>query len=365
MPSPTMFCPESASPGPATEARDDRASPPHTVGRGAMPPGSSISRSSFSDAPQGETEMNLAQMPVIDRQVLDPPFYGVRQMTWPLQNEGHPVNSKRIRRLMRLMRRRRENSPPDCFLTLLRADRPEAQRQRTREGAHDLPLPAGGLRVDRPNRVWCADITDLPPLGRFGFAKSPAGQWMRRGFLYLVAVMDWFTRKVFDGLTRPHWGHGPISPWRISPPLEADFCSEALNEAVHRFGPPEIMNSDQGSQFTSFAWTDRLKRIGTRISMDGKVHSSGLRGPTGATLPLHLDTIFIERLWRSLTYACVYLHAWETARRRRRALADGSPATTTSGPMADSRGLLQPDRNRPAGAESGLNHPGNCPRDGE
>ena len=120
-----------------------------------------------------------------------------------------------------------------------------------------------------PNQVWCADITYLP---------------MRKGFLYLVAIMDWFTRKVLA--------------WRISNTLEADFCVEALNEAVHKFGTPEIMNTDQGSQFTSFAWTDRLKRIGTRISMDGKGRC--------------LDNIFIERLWRSLKYECVYLHAWET-----------------------------------------------------
>lgn len=96
--------------------------------------------------------------------------------------------------------------------------------------------------------------------------------------------MDWSTRKVLA--------------WRISNTLEADFCLEALSEAIHRFAAPEIMNADQGSQFTSFAWTDRLKRVGTRISMDGKGRC--------------LDNIFIERLWRSLKYECVYLHAWET-----------------------------------------------------
>lgn len=103
--------------------------------------------------------------------------------------------------------------------------------------------------------------------------------------------------------------------WRISNTLEADFCVEALNEAIHKFGPPEIMNTDQGSQFTSFTWTDRLKRVGTRISMDGKGRC--------------LDNIFIERLWLSLKYECVYLHAWET----------GSPSTSTRGltpPMAGS-----------------------------
>jgi len=111
--------------------------------------------------------------------------------------------------------------------------------------------------VDRSNQVWCSDITYLP---------------MRRGFLYLVAIMDWHTRTVLA--------------WRISNTLEADFCVEALNEAIHKFGPPEIMNTDQGSQFTSFAWTDRLRRTGVRISMDGKGR--------------FLDNIFIERLWRTL-----------------------------------------------------------------
>jgi len=116
---------------------------------------------------------------------------------------------------------------------------------------------------------------------------------MRRGFLYLVAIMDWHTRKVLS--------------WRISNTMEVDFCIEALNEAIYRFGPPEIMNTDQGSQFTSFAWTDRLKRVGIRISMDGKGR--------------FLDNIFVERLWRSLKYECVYLHAWETGSQARAAIA--------------------------------------------
>ncbi|WP_349039647.1 IS3 family transposase [Pseudotabrizicola sp. 4114] len=215
----------------------------------------SISRSSFYYAPQGETAMNLDLMLLIDQQFLETPFYGVRQMTWHLQNEGHAVNYKRIRRLMRLMRLMPIYQKPDT--------------SRPAKGHKTYPYLLGGLRVERPNQVWCADITYIP---------------MRRGFLYLVAVMDWFTRKVLA--------------WRISNTLEADFCVEALNEATHKFGPPEIMNTDQGSQFTSFAWTDRLKRVGTRISMDGKGRC--------------LDKVFIERLWRSLKYECVYLHAWET-----------------------------------------------------
>ena len=219
----------------------------------------SISRSSFYYASRGETEMNLSLMLLIDRRPadLETPFYGVRQMTWHLQNEGHAVNPKRIRRLMRLMGLMPIYQKPNT--------------SKPAKGHKTYPYLLGGLRVDRPNQLWCADITYLP---------------MRRGFLYLVAIMDWFTRKVLA--------------WRISNTLEADFCVEALNEAIHRFGPPEIMNTDQGSQFTSFAWTDRLKRIGTRISMDGKGRC--------------LDNIFIERSEgrRSLKYECVYLHAWET-----------------------------------------------------
>ncbi len=215
----------------------------------------SISRSSFYYEPKGETELNLDLMRVIDKQFLETPFYGVRQMTWHLRNEGHLVNEKRIRRLMRLMGLMPIYQKPNT--------------SRPAKGHKIYPYLLRGLCVDRPNQVWCADITYLP---------------MRRGFLYLVAIMDWHTRKVLA--------------WRISNTLEADFCVEALNEAIHRFGTPEIMNTDQGSQFTSFAWTDRLRRTGVRISMDGKGR--------------FLDNIFVERLWRSLKYECVYLHAWET-----------------------------------------------------
>ena len=220
----------------------------------------SISRSSFYYAPQGETAMNLDLMLLIDKQFLETPFYGVRQMTWHLQNESHPVNEKRIRRLMRLMRLMPIYQKPNT--------------SKPAKGHKTYPYLLAGLRIDRPNQVWCADITYLP---------------MRKGFLYLVAIMDWFTRKVLA--------------WRISNTLEAEFCIEALNEAIHKFGPPEIMNTDQGSQFTSFDWTDRLRRAKTKISMDGKAR--------------YLDNIFIERLWRSLKYECVYLHAWETGSQAR------------------------------------------------
>ena len=164
---------------------------------------------------------------MIDKQFLDTPFYDVRQMTWHLRNEGYPVNEKRIRRLMRLM-----GLMPIC-------QKPNTSR--SAKGHQTYPYLLRGLLVNRPGQVWCTDITHIP---------------MRRGFLYLSAIMDWFSRKVLA--------------WRISNTLDTDFCVEALHEAIHRFGAPDIMNTDQGAQFTSFAGTDRLKRAGIRISMDGK-----------------------------------------------------------------------------------------------
>jgi putative transposase len=220
----------------------------------------SISRSSFYYEPQGENEMNLALMLLIDKQFLETPFYGVQQMAWHLRNQGFSVNVKRVRRLMRLMGLMPIYQKPNT--------------SKPAKGHKTYPYLLRGLRVDRPNQVWCADITYLP---------------MKRGFLYLIAIMDWHTRKVLA--------------WRISNTYEAEFCVEALNEAILRFGPPEIMNTDQGSQFTSFAWTDCLKRAGVKISMDGKGRC--------------IDNIFIERLWRSLKYECVYLHAWGTGSQAR------------------------------------------------
>ncbi len=217
----------------------------------------SISRSSFYYEPKGETTQNLVLMHLIDEQFLETPFYGVLQMTWHLRAQGHLVNEKRIRRLMRLMGLMPIYQHPNT-------SRPCPQHK-------TYPYLLRGLRVDRPNQVWCADITYIP---------------MRRGFLYLVAIMDWATRKVLA--------------WRLSDTLDTDFCVEALNEAVLHFGAPDIMNTDQGSQFTSWGWTDRLRKAGVKISMDGKGR--------------FLDNIFVERLWRSLKYECVYLHAWSGGR---------------------------------------------------
>ena len=221
----------------------------------------SISRSSFYYEPQGETAMNLDLMLVIDKQFLETPFYGVRQMTWHLQNEGpccelqaHPATDAA--------------HAPD-------ADLPEARYQQAREGAQDLPLSAR----------------------RSAGGAAQSGLVRRHHLPARCAAASSIWSPSWTGITRK------VLAWRISNTLEADFCVEALNEAIHKFGPPEIMNTDQGSQFTSFAWTDRLKRVGTRISMDGKGRC--------------IDNIFIERLWRSLKYECVYLHAWETGSQAR------------------------------------------------
>jgi len=224
----------------------------------------SIARSTFYYEQLGESALNLDLMLQIDRQFMETPFYGVQQMTWHLQNEGCRVNVKRVRRLMRLMGLMPIYQKPNTSLAA--------------KGHKTYPYLLRGLHIDRPNQAWCTDITYLP---------------MRRGFLYLVAIMDWATRKVLA--------------WRISNTYEAEFCIEAFNEAVHRFGAPEIMNSDQGSQFTSFAWTDRMKRAGVKISMDGRGRC--------------IDNIFIERLWRSLKYECVYLRAWETGSQARADIA--------------------------------------------
>jgi putative transposase len=224
----------------------------------------SISRSSFYYQPTGETAENLTLMRLIDAQFLETPWYGSRQMAMHLRRDGHDFGRKRVRRLMGTM-----------GLT------PIYQRPRTTmpHPEHRIyPYLLRGMVVDRPNQVWCADITYIP---------------MRRGFLYLVAVMDWATRKVLA--------------WRVSNTMDAAFCAEALHEALARFGRPEIFNTDQGSQFTSLEFTDVLRAAGVRISMDGRGR--------------WMDNVFIERLWRSLKYECVYLHAFETGSELRAGLA--------------------------------------------
>jgi putative transposase len=211
----------------------------------------SISRSAFYYAPRGESPENLALMRRLDELFLKYPFYGSRQMVRHLRREGVRVGRHRVRRLMRLM-----------GLAAIY----QAPRTSTPHPDHRVyPYLLRGMTIDRPDQVWCADITYIP---------------VRRGFLYLVAIMDWATRHVLA--------------WRLSNTMEAGFCVEALDEALARYGRPEIFNTDQGSQFTSLEFTGALLAAGVRISMDGRGRC--------------LDNIFIERLWRSLKYEAVYLH---------------------------------------------------------
>jgi len=211
----------------------------------------SISRSSFYHAAKGESPETLALMRRIDELFMKYPFYGSRQMVRQLRRESVRVGRHRVRRLMRLM----------GLAAIYQAPRTSAPHP-----AHRIyPYLLKGLAIDRPNQVWCADITYIP---------------VQRGFLYLVAIMDWATRHVLS--------------WRLSNTMDARFCVEALEEALARYGKPEIFNTDQGSQFTSLDFTNVLKDAGVAISMDGRGR--------------YMDNIFIERLWRSLKYEAVYLH---------------------------------------------------------
>ncbi len=210
-----------------------------------------ISRSSFYYAPKGESAANLELMRRIDELFMKYPFYGSRQMVRQLLREGFAVGRHRVRRLMRLM-----------GLEAIY----QAPRTSDPHPAHRVyPYLLRGMVIDRPNRVWCADITYIP---------------VQRGFLYLVAIMDWATRHVLA--------------WRLSNTMDARFCVEALEEALARYGKPEIFNTDQGSQFTSVDFTGVLRQADVAISMDGRGRC--------------MDNIFIERLWRSLKYEAVYLH---------------------------------------------------------
>jgi putative transposase len=214
-----------------------------------------ISRSAYYGPLKGESPLNLSLMRLIDQQFLDTPWYGSRQMARYLRRLGHVVGRKRVRRLMAKM-----------------GLEPFYQRPRTTvpHPEHKIwPHLLRSLTIDRPDQVWCADITYIP---------------MRRGFLYLVAIMDWATRRVLA--------------WRLSNSMEVEFCLEALEEAMARYGRPEIFNTDQGSQFTSPRFTELLIGAGVKVSMDGRGR--------------WLDNVFIERLWRSLKYECVYLNVFET-----------------------------------------------------
>jgi putative transposase len=215
----------------------------------------SLSRSSYYGPAPGETGENLELMRVIDEQFLETPWYGSRQMARHLRRHGHTVNRKRVRRLMAMMGLQAVYQRPKTTV---------------RHPEHRIwPYLLRTLVIDRPNQVWCSDITYIP---------------MRRGFLYLVAVMDWASRRVLA--------------WRLSNTMDVEFCVEAVEDAMARHGRPEIFNTDQGSQFTSPRFTGLLTQAGIRVSMDGRGR--------------WMDNVFIERLWRSLKYECIYLHAFET-----------------------------------------------------
>jgi putative transposase len=222
-----------------------------------------VSRSTLYYQPAPVDADDLAVMRQMDEIYLERPFYGSRRMAVELERRGFVVNRKRVRRLMRLMG--------------LEAIYPKPDTSRPHPEHKVYPYLLRGLEIDHPNQVWCADITYIP---------------MAKGFVYLVAVMDWFSRRVLS--------------WRLSIGMESDFCVEALTEAMERHGPPEIFNTDQGVQFTSADFIATLEGRGVRVSMDGKGR--------------FLDNIFIERLWRSLKYEEIFIKAYSTVNEARKGI---------------------------------------------
>ena len=203
-------------------------------------------------------------MKLIDKQYLATPFYGARKISAWLKSERHSVNRKHVRRLMQIMG--------------LRAIYRRPRTSKPAPGNKIYPYLLNGLKITRPNRVWCADVTYIP---------------MARGFLYLVVIMDWYSRYVLS--------------WRLSNTLDAAFCVEALEEALSK-GRPDIFNTDQGTQFTGKAFTGLLEQHGIQISMDGK----------GS----YRDNLFIERLWRTVKYEEVYLKAYQDGKDARIGIGD-------------------------------------------
>jgi len=223
-----------------------------------------VCRSSGYYQPVPLADSELALMRRIDEIHLKFPFYGTRRIRDHLGREGCTVNRKRIRRLMHLMG--------------IAALYPKRRTSQPGKGHKIYPYLLSNLSIERPNQVWASDITFVP---------------MARGFLYLVAILDLYSRKVLS--------------WRLSNTLDSQFCVEALEEALRRHGTPEIFNTDQGSQFTSKTFTDVLKDAGIRISMDGKGR--------------WIDNVFIERLWRSLKYEEIYLKAYDDVTAAERGIA--------------------------------------------
>jgi len=220
-------------------------------------------RSSYYYKPVPLDSEDLDLMDRIDREYLEHPFFGSRRMTVVLRAAGLTVNRKRIQRLMRLMG--------------LEAVYPKKNLSISREEDKKYPYLLRGVQIARPNQVWSTDITYV----RTG-----------RGHAYLVVIMDWFSRKVLS--------------WRLSSTIDASFCVEALDEALTKYGNPEIFNSDQGSQFTGHDFTWRLEERGILISRDGRGRA--------------FDNIFVERLWRTVKYEDLYLKQYETMEETRAGL---------------------------------------------
>lgn len=223
----------------------------------------SIHRSGYYYCPVEADDETLLLMRLIDEQHMETPWYGSRQMMRHLRRSGCHVSRNRVVRLMHKMGLSAIYQKP-------RTSIPHPN--------HEIyPYLLRECTVTAPNMVWCSDITYIP---------------MQKGFLYLVAVMDWYSRRVLS--------------WKLSNTMDTGFCLEAVEEALHLYPTPEIFNTDQGSQFTSQDFTLLLKQHSIRISMDGKGR--------------WMDNVFIERLWRSLKYECVYLHAFETGSQLRQGI---------------------------------------------
>tara|TARA_B100001964_G_scaffold225911_1_gene274194 strand:- start:139 stop:966 length:828 start_codon:yes stop_codon:yes gene_type:complete len=214
-----------------------------------------LSRSSIYYKSKPVSERDLRLMCKMDKLHTGSPFAGARMLRDMLKLDGEAISRQHVSTLMKQM----------GIQALYR--KPNTSKKHP--GHKIYPYLLRGLDVDRPNQAWAMDITYIP---------------MAQGFVYLTAVLDWYARKVLA--------------WRVSNTMDTSFCLEALNEAIARYGPPDIMNTDQGSQFTSDVFTDRLKDARIRISMDGK----------GAWR----DNIFVERLWRSVKYEEVYLKAYDS-----------------------------------------------------
>ena len=218
-------------------------------------PRSSHYEGAFKPSAKSETEFNLSLMDEIDRIYTESPFYGSRRIAKELCRRGHEVNRKRIQRLMRIMG--------------IMGVAPGPMTSKPHPEAKWWPYLLTGVKIERPNQVWSSDITYIP---------------MGHGFMYLVAVVDWYSRKILS--------------WELSNSMDGSFCVKALLKALYAYGKPEIFNTDQGSQFTSSAFTGVLERAGVSISMDGRGRA--------------MDNIFIERFWRNVKYEDIYLHGYST-----------------------------------------------------